>query len=631
LFADPGVKQAFAQAVSTSESLDLALRVRLFIGASAPELNNLRWETLRDPETGELLLTRERLLFSRYLGSMDWRPVRLQSQAQLRALVAIASPSNLADYSPGGQTLAPFDIEAELQRARGGLGDMPITELSTTGQVTLTAVASHLREGFDILYLVAHGALVQGEPYLWMEDASGQAAVLPGNDLVTRIRELPRAPRLVVLASCQSAGQGHDLAESRNEALVALGPRLAEAGVPAVLSMQGNVSIATLERFMPVFFHELQRDGLIDRAMAVARGTVRDTNDWWMPVLFMRLRSGRIWYVPGFGEDGDDFEKWPALIRNIQRGNCTPIIGQRMTETLLDPLGELARRWADVYRFPLAPHQREDLPQVAQFLAVSQDPQFPREELLEQLRRDILDRHQDDLPTNAAQMSLDELFAKLGAHYHERSPSYPYRALAEMPFKVYLTANLSNLLTEALVAVGKDPQVEICRWHNSLEDLPSIYETEPDYQPSVERPLVYHLFGNSQEPDSLVVTEDDYFDYLIGISINRDMIPIAVREALADTGLLFLGFKIDDWAFRVLFRSLMSQEGRGRRRRYAHVAAQITPEEGRILEPERARRYMEDYFQDSAIDIFWGSVEDFMRQLLLQWQSRAGTERRTRR
>ncbi|NJO56116.1 MAG: hypothetical protein HC834_06920 [Rhodospirillales bacterium] len=101
----------------------------------------------------------------------------------------------------------------------------------------------------------------------------------------------------------------------------------------------------------------------------------------------------------------------------------------------------------------------------------------------------------------------------------------------------------------------------------------------------------------------LVVTEDDYFDYLIGISINRDMIPIAVREALADTGLLFLGFKIDDWAFRVLFRSLMSQEGRGRRRRYAHVAAQITPEEGRILEPERARRYMEDYFQDSAIDI----------------------------
>ena len=32
-------------------------------------------------------------------------------------------------------------------------------------------------------------------------------------------------------------------------------------------------------------------------------------------------------------------------------------------------------------------------------------------------------------------------------------------------------------------------------------------------RPSVERPLVYHLFGINDEPDSLVLTEEDYRDH----------------------------------------------------------------------------------------------------------------------
>jgi hypothetical protein len=54
----------------------------------------------------------------------------------------------------------------------------------------------------------------------------------------------------------------------------------------------------TSEAFMPIFFEELQRDGQIDRAVNVARGTVRERHDWWMPVLFLRLKNGRLWYEP---------------------------------------------------------------------------------------------------------------------------------------------------------------------------------------------------------------------------------------------------------------------------------------------------------------------------------------------
>jgi hypothetical protein len=86
LFADPAVRQAFAVAYSSAQSQDKPLRLRLYIGASAIELHSLRWETLCHPEDGTLLTTGDQVLFSRYLSSRDWRPVRPRSRGELRAL-----------------------------------------------------------------------------------------------------------------------------------------------------------------------------------------------------------------------------------------------------------------------------------------------------------------------------------------------------------------------------------------------------------------------------------------------------------------------------------------------------------------------------------------------------------------
>jgi hypothetical protein len=46
---------------------------------------------------------------------------------------------------------------------------------------------------------------------------------------------------------------------------------------------------------------------------------------------------------------------------------------------------------------------------------------------------------------------------------------------------------------------------------------------------------------------------------------------------------------------------------------------QIDPEEGRTLEPDRARRYLERYFGDNRIDIYWGRTDDFVRALSKAW------------
>ena len=519
LFADPAVGAAFAQARSAAQSQDVPLRLRLLIGPSAAELHSLRWETLCDPLEGAPLFTGENILFSRYLSSLDWRPVRLRPQGDLSALVVIANPSDLDRYK-----LAPIDVEGELSRAKHGLGKIPVTALtaSSSGErATLNNLTTRLRDGCDILYLVCHGTLIKDEPWVWMEDDEGKAARHAGQDLITRLKELAQQPRLIVLASCQSAGSGEE------GALAALGPRLAEAGIPAVLAMQGNVTMETVGQFMPVFFEQLQRDGQIDRALAVARGAVRGRPDYWMPVLFMRLRSGQIWYVPGFGLDRKGFEKWPALLRSIRDGKSTPILGPGLIEFLLGSSREIARRWAEAYHYPMEPHEREDLPQVAQYLAVNQDRGFPRDELGAYLRREIQARFGGDLPDDLRQAtaSLDQLVEFAGARLWEHNPAEPHRILARMPFPIYVTTNPDNLLARALAEAGKDPQVVLCPWNEYAQQIGSIYDTEPDYRPTPERPLVYHLYGRLVEPDSLVLTEDDYLDYLMGLTSNKDLIP----------------------------------------------------------------------------------------------------------
>lgn len=617
LFGNPDLQTAFLQAETSAQSLDVSLRIRLFISPSAPELHSLRWETLRHPQSKDMLLTSEHILFSRYLSSGDWRPVRLRPKRELHAVLVVANPSNIGDYAPGGAALAAVPVEEELASAEESLCDsVTLTPLASDGKANLNTIFATLRNGCDILYLVAHGAILRGEPYIWLETEDGEADVVAGRDFVTRIRELEHRPRLIVLASCQSAATGES--GSSTNTLSALGPLLSEAGVPAVLAMQGNITMETVSEFMPTFFEELQHDGQIDRAMAVARGIVRDRPDWWIPILFMRLKSGRIWYIPGFGEEGKDFEKWPALIRNIERGNCTPILGRSLAEGIFGPLEEVAHTWAETYRFPMAPHQRKDLAHVAQYLSVSQDFQFPRDELMDYLRENLLNRHGDKVPEDKQDADLSDLLRVVWKQASENNVSDPYKVLAEQSFSIYITANFSNTLADALTAAGKEPQVEICRWNSYLDSIPSVYDDDPEYRPSVERPLVYHLFGTFDEPDSLVLTEDDYFDYLLGVATNNDLIPIPVRAALADTGLLFLGFELHDWSFRILYRSLMNQEGRGRRKRYAHVAAQITPEEDQLLDPSGARHYLETYFQDSSIDIFWGSINDFIQAFLEQ-------------
>jgi hypothetical protein len=371
----------------------------------------------------------------------------------------------------------------------------------------------------------------------------------------------------------------------------------------------------TAETFLPKFFQELQQDGQIDRAVALARGEVRDRPDAWSPVLYMRLKSGSLWYQPGFA--GPEFEKWPSVISQIDAEECTPILGSSLAESLVGSRRETALRWAEELKFPLAPCEREDLPQVAQFVRVNQAKTFLVRQLTESFRRELLRRLGDSLSPELQGAATDALVVEVGRRRWDVDQDEPHRVLAELRCPLYVTTAINSLLTEALRAAGKEPRVELFPWNDFAEWPQLLKDAQPDYYPSAQTPLVYHLFGHLNVRDSLVITEDDYFDFLIGATKKNDLIPAAVRKRLADSALLFLGFEMGGWDFRVLLRSIMTLPGWGRQD-FAHAGVQIDPEEGRIYDVAGARKYLESYFEDAEISIYWGSPDDFARDLRRQ-------------
>ena len=603
------VLNEFARFRALTQQKSAILRVRLTFDQSAPELHAVRWETLRDPalpseQENAHLFTGEQIIVSRFLTSGDWRPIRLHPKAQLRALVVVANPGSAADYQ-----LAPIDVAGELAQIQKALTGISVTVLAPGGAVSLNDLAARLREGFDILYLVCHGRLVDQEPYLYLDEGRPDQ----GLNLVQAIRELDQRPRMVVLASCQSADQGE-------VGLAGLGPRLSEAGVPAVIAMQGNVFMTTAAAFMKRFFTELLVDGQIDRAMSVARGEVRNAADYWMPVLFMRLRNGRIWYEPGFGGTAsEEFDSWDAICIKVREGRFFPILGPELGEGLFGTTQEQSSRLAEKFNFPLADHERLSLPKVTQYIGVDKSREFACEALAIDFVGRLGGGHDPGELPGLLQASVDSCRA---------NPDSPYKLLSakELAASIYLNASYETMLLRVLKAEGRMPEPVFGAWRGA--DV--VQKPQPkNPSPGPDAPWVYHVFGVFGKPDTMVLTEDDFFDYLITSSRLKLLLDTLLSK-LMQSSLVFLGFRLDDWRFRVLFRLIVTQPGAAALSDRTHVGVQVNPGEQSVGDVNRAIRYMTKYFQGGtgshapSISIYWGSPSDFLRQLQERMAATAG-------
>lgn len=308
LFSPQAVKMAFGQTLARAAGNPL--RLRLTFGPTAQELHSLYWETLHNPLDDSLLTANQNILFSRYLASSGLKEIHPRSKSATKALVAVANPSDLDKYA-----MPAVDVAGEVGRAEHSLQGLPIQILQPEGErCTLSGLVNNLQNGYDIFYLAAHGSLGRGQAWLWLENEQGVVHRVAARELAEQISLLDTPPLLAVLASCESAGKGE------GDALQAFGPALSEAGIPAVIAMQGKISMESVGRSMPVFFEKLLQNNPVDYALASARALLAAANapDFWMPALFMRLKDGAIWQQPAQSAPAPVVQLWKTILDKFQ-------------------------------------------------------------------------------------------------------------------------------------------------------------------------------------------------------------------------------------------------------------------------------------------------------------------------
>ncbi len=321
---------------------------------------------------------------------------------------------------------------------------------------------------------------------------------------------------------------------------------------------------------------------------------------------------------------------WRTLIRRIKAGKFTPIISYRVSGGHFSDQDHVAESWAKEVGYPLI--DLNNLSRVAQYATVtSPDVLSAKEDFLFFLKERLLDNTRtqnpdadsaflDTLEDELDDLTFSEIASRLGYPSYEDEFKNPLRILAELPIPVYVTSNFATFMEEALKGAGKTPRSEICYWHENLADeFPSVFEEDPDYQPSEEEPLVFHIHGIDSIAGSLVLTEDDFLDFLVRVSEDPDVIPKRVSQALVDSSLLLVGYELKDWDFRTIFRGLITSKRASRR--MLSVTLQIEPDKKATKDPEEAQTYLQRYFENLNFEIYWGDTQNFLQELWEQWES----------
>ena len=192
-------------------------------------------------------------------------------------------------------------------------------------------------------------------------------------------------------------------------------------------------------------------------------------------------------------------QDWEDLLDSLLKRTCTPFIGKGASAPWI-PVSEWAIDMAKDNDYPL--EDSSQLSRVAQFVAIADGS--------EMTPKNILSRKLEKV--RAPDFSL------------EKNRNTPYAVLADLNLPIYVTTNYDYLLEESLRSRGKNPVSEFCRWSKVLEESGDNSAFNSNYVPTESQPLVYHLHGGINEPASMVLTENDYVDFLIYMSRDNGIV-----------------------------------------------------------------------------------------------------------
>jgi hypothetical protein len=131
-----------------------------------------------------------------------------------------------------------------------------------------------------------------------------------------------------------------------------------------------------------------------------------------------------------------------------------------------------------------------------------------------------------------------------------KRPSPMLDALAELGFPLVITTNYDQLFERSLAKAGKTPRVAVYTPH--LEPTIDLRD------PTAESPIVFKIHGDIGRPETLVVTDEDYIQFVLRMS-NKDPydpVPLTLKYHLTGWTTLFVGYSLLDYNLRLLFKTL---------------------------------------------------------------------------
>jgi hypothetical protein len=288
--------------------------------------------------------------------------------------------------------------------------------------------------------------------------------------------------------------------------------------------------------------------------------------------------------------------RWRTLVDRIRRKQCTPFVGAGASAEVVPAAGVLARELASARNYPFA--DAGNLARVTQYIAVSDEERGP-------IKQQIIDRIDAAPPPD-----FDD-------------PAQPHRLLADLRLPVYVTTNYDDYLAQAIRHYARARREPI----EPREDIfpcdgtgPSVLGGRTSTLDDSD-PIVYHLHGHKAQPDSIVLTESDYLDFLVRVVNQPNLLPARIREAMSPPNcLLFIGYSMEDWTFRVLFLSLLAAVSTARR--VMHISVQLPPDDVAVERRGEVLNYFNEYYQDWWISVHWAEARDFCAELRRRLEDR---------
>lgn len=264
-------------------------RLRLRLRIEAPELAVLPWEFLFDADEGDYVSLNQDTPLTRYL-ELDRPQVALTIPPPIRILGMVASPHDLP----------ALDVTQEQQRMAASIDHLVesrTVELTWLDGQTLQDLDAALRDSnreWHIFHFIGHGGFdrVRGEGLIALVDETdGNTSFLAARQLGRLFARQPSI-RLIVLNACEGARA------SETKIFSSTGAVLAQRGVPAVVSMQYEITDRAALEFSRNFYDALARGLPVDAAVTEARYYISmklpDSSEWGTPVLYMRAPDGNL-------------------------------------------------------------------------------------------------------------------------------------------------------------------------------------------------------------------------------------------------------------------------------------------------------------------------------------------------